>query len=113
MKGAFRQYEMDYWATSYREATHYLNQVAPTNAKVIVWGPEHIVKNYARQDLRIEEYHKDYLDLPHPADYAILSTRHNKDQTLFPDASQVFSVGRQGALFVVVKQFNSADPPNP
>ncbi|MCK4899886.1 MAG: hypothetical protein KAS38_13960, partial [Anaerolineales bacterium] len=113
VKGAFRQYEMDYWATSYREATLYLNQVAPANAKVIVWGPEHIVTNYARQDLRIEEYHKDYLDLPHPADYAILSTRHNKDQTLFPDASQVFSVGRQGALFVVVKQFNNADPPNP
>jgi hypothetical protein len=112
-QGAFRQYEMDYWATSYREATLYLNQAAPANAEVIVWGPEHIASNYARQDLRIREYQKDDLDQPHPADYAIISTRHNKDLTLFPDAEQVFSVGRQGALFVVVKRFNHIDPPDP
>ena len=113
VKGAFRQYEMDYWATSYREATQYLNQVAPPDSKVIVWGPEHIAINYARQDLSIREYQKDDLDETYPADYAIISTRHNKDQTLFPDAEQVFSVGRQGALFVVVKQFDHTDPPNP
>jgi hypothetical protein len=113
VKGAFRQYEMDYWATSYREATAYLNQVAPPGSEVIVWGPEHIAINYARQDLNIREYQKDDLDQSHPADFAIISTRHNKDLTLFPEAEQVFSVGRQGALFVVVKQFDHTDPPDP
>ena len=29
VKGAFRQYELDYWATSYKEAAEYLNEVAP------------------------------------------------------------------------------------
>ena len=43
----------------------------------------------------------DALDLP------------NKDLTLFPETEQVFSVGRQGALFVVVKQFDHTDPPDP
>jgi len=80
---------------------------------VIVWGPEHIAINYARQDLDIREYNKDDLGQTNPADYAIISTRHNKDLTLFPEAEQVFSVGRQGALFVVVKQFNHTDPPDP
>jgi hypothetical protein len=113
VRGAFRQYEMDYWATSYREATAYLNQVAPPGSEVIVWGPEHIAINYARQDLDIREYNKDDLGQTRPADYAIISTRHNKDLTLFPEAEQVFSVGRQGALFVVVKQFDHTDPPDP
>jgi hypothetical protein len=113
VRGAFRQYEMDYWATSYREATAYLNQVAPPDSTVIVWGPEHIAINYARQDLSIREYHKDDLDETYPADYAIISTRHNKDLTLFPETEQIFSVGRQDALFVVVKQFDHTDPPDP
>ena len=111
--GAFREYEMDYWATSYREDTQYINEISPPNSEVIVWGPEHVVTNYAREDLRIEEFHKKDQDQPKPADYAIISTRHNKDLTLFPEAELIFGVGREGALFVVVKQFNAADPPNP
>lgn len=113
VKGAFRQYEMDYWATSYREASEYLNKVALLNSKVIVWGPEHIVTNYARDDLKIEEYRKKHLEQSNPADFAVILTRHNKDLTLFPDTKIIFGVGRQDALFVVVKQFNAADAPNP
>ena len=113
VRGAFREYEMDYWAISYREATEFINEIAAPNSQVIVWGPDHVVTNYAREDLNILEYRKKYRDLPYPADYAIISTRHNKDLTLFPWAEPIFEVGRDGALFVVVKQFNTMDPPNP
>ena len=37
-QGAFRRYETDYWMTSFREATAYVNSVAPENARLIVWG---------------------------------------------------------------------------
>ncbi|HZD55775.1 MAG TPA: hypothetical protein VE136_03575, partial [Anaerolineales bacterium] len=102
-RGAFRQYEMDYWATSYREATEYVNAIAPSHARVAVWGPDILVASYARSDLQVERLRgkiDEGSDLP---DLAILSTRHNKDQTLFPSEEPVFSVGRDGAVFVVVK----------
>jgi hypothetical protein len=113
MRGAFRNYEMDYWATSYREASEYINNTALPNSRVIVWGPDHIVSEYAREDLIVTEYRKENKDQPDAADYAIISTRHNKDQSLFPQGEPLFSVGRGGALFVVVKQLQHAQPTDP
>ena len=57
--GAFRIYEMDYWGTSYREAAEYINQIAPQNARVIVFGAPHLVETHARDDLQVEKYKKD------------------------------------------------------
>lgn len=111
--GAFRNYEMDYWATSYREASEFINRTASPNSRVIVWGPDHIVTAYARGDLIIAEYRQELKDQPNVADYAIISTRHNKDQTLFPEAKVLFSVGRSGAVFVVVKHLQNANNPDP
>jgi hypothetical protein len=101
--GAFRSFEMDYWATSYREATEYLNAVAPAGARVVVWGPDHLVQRYAREDLVISEYRK---EADEPQDFAVISTRHNKDLSLYPDASNLFQTGRDGAVFAVVKRLH-------
>jgi hypothetical protein len=103
VRGAFRRFEMDYWATSYREATDYVNAVAPSHARIAVWGPDTLVASYARHDLEIQRLHGKIgkgSDLP---DLAILSTRENEDQTQFPSDQTIFSVGRDGAVFVVVK----------
>lgn len=101
--GAFREYEMDYWATSYREAALYLNTVAPPNARVLVWGPEHLVRRYSRLDLNIVEFEAGMDECETIADYAVVSTRHNKDQLLFPDSPSTYQVSRHGAIFAVVK----------
>jgi hypothetical protein len=103
VRGAFRHYEMDYWATSYREATDYVNAVAPSHAHIAVWGPDTLVASYARSDLEVERLRGRLDEGSNPRDLAILSTRHNKDQTLFPSDEPIFSVGRDGAIFVVVK----------
>jgi hypothetical protein len=100
--GAFRRYEMDYWTTSYMEAAEYLNDNAPPDAQVVVWGAGHIVERYARPDLKIHEYPK----VDSPQDYAVISTRHDKDLELYPDAPVVFQVGRDGATFTVVKRLS-------
>jgi len=113
LPGAFRQYEMDYWTSSYREATMLINEKAPDKARILVWGPEHIVKTYARQDLVIEKYRKENTKSNASADFAIISSRNNKDLTLFPDADLLWSTGRGGAIFAVVKQLNQADPSDP
>jgi len=102
VNGAFRQYDTDYWATSYREASQYLNKTAPTHSTVLVLGPDHIVAHYARPDLNIIKSNEN--DQNAETLYAVVSTRFNKDQSLYPDAPVVFKVTRDGATLVVVKQ---------
>ncbi|MBN1535535.1 MAG: hypothetical protein JW908_02300 [Anaerolineales bacterium] len=105
VRGAFRNYELDYWATSYREAAQYINEIAPRNARVMVWGPARLGMYYCRPDIEIqrslEHWDEDESDTPI---YAIISTRHNKDQQISPDSPELFWVERDGARLVVVKQ---------
>jgi hypothetical protein len=42
VRGAFRQYELDYWATSYREAMGYVNRVAPPGGAITVEPARHL-----------------------------------------------------------------------
>jgi len=109
--GAFRSYEMDYWATSYREATQYLNATAPHGARVIVLGPDHIVSAYAREDLVIENYRRAETEKLSPRDFAIILAGHQKDLTLFPGSTNLFQIGRDGAIFTVVQQLQPDNPP--
>jgi len=111
VKGAFRSYEMDYWATSYREATQYLNATAPHGARVIVLGPDHIVSAYAREDLVIENYRRAETEKLSPRDFAIILAGHQKDLTLFPGSTNLFQIGRDGAIFTVVQQLQPDNPP--
>ena len=111
VSGAFRKYEMDYWATSYRAATEYINQIAPVGSEIIVWGPHHIVSTYARADLVIKEFRISNPQDSRTANYAIISTRHNKDLSLFTESKIIFQVGRGGGIFTVVKQINPVQTP--
>ena len=113
LPGAARRYELDYWASSYREATQFINEIAPEGARILVWGPEHIVGTYARQDLMIEKYRKENTDSNASADFAIISSRNNKDETLFPEAGILWTTGRGGTIYTVVKQLNQTDSSDP
>ena len=102
--GAFRNYEMDYWQTSYREAAGYLNSAAPENANVIVWGADHLVKTYDRLDLQVQQYKRSTPPESYPEGYVVISTRHDKDLSLFPDAKILLQIERDGATLAVVKE---------
>jgi len=109
VQGAFRVYEMDYWGTSYREATEFINQTAPQNSKIIVFGAPHLVETYARADLEIEKYKEGMaFDRSSPA-FAILLSRYDKDIHLFPEAENIYIIERDGAIFAVVKELNNAN----
>jgi hypothetical protein len=94
--GAFRDYEMDYWGTSFDEISRYANDNLPMRARVLVYGPEEIVAARARPDLEVfiprEGFDPGY-------DYVILLTRSNADQRLCGEAETLFSVERRGAVF--------------
>jgi hypothetical protein len=108
VSGAFRNYELDYWATSLRESFDYINQNAPSGARVVVWGPENTSRLYAREDLDL--IFPD--DLPNDVDfsrydYGVLSSRSNRDLLNVPNAPELFRVQREGATLMVVRRLSA------
>lgn len=100
----FRRYETDYWATSFKEASLFLNENAPANTQVIVWGPEQLIQRYAREDLNIKSF-DDLTDKSYAAQsyYLVLTTRYDIDQSFFPDVQPVYAVKANDAVYAVVK----------
>ncbi|MGA2110693.1 MAG: hypothetical protein ABSG98_00925 [Anaerolineales bacterium] len=99
--GAFRKFELDYWATSYREAALYVNQVAPTDATVIVEYPSWLFQAYARPDLNVTS-----LDNPKPGahyDFIVLNTRTNGDMAICPSIRATRTIARDGAILAIIK----------
>jgi hypothetical protein len=107
--GAFRDYEMDYWGTSFTEAIEVVNRIAPQQAKVLVFGPKIIAREYARPDLQVvvplegDTPQKQY-------DYAILLNRHNLDANHCRAAETVFTIERKGAVFASIKHVATGVP---
>jgi len=110
LKGAFREFEMDYWGTSYREATEYLNLIAPINSTIIVYGAPHLVEPYAREDLNIEKFKTDMLINRDSPSFALLSTRYDKDIYLNPQSEIIHRVEKDGAIFSVIKELDFTHP---
>jgi hypothetical protein len=108
VQGAFRRYEMDYWGTSYREAIEYVNRVAPPDSRVIVLATDQLVANFARPDLQIDEYRQLDENEAISQAYLILTSRHNKDLDLYPEAPQLFSIERAGVTLAVVKKVKNS-----
>ncbi len=98
--GAFRKFEMDYWGTSLKEMTQYINETAPRDARVLVFGPQQIVAHYARSDITAAIPSEDG-DTGYS--YAVFLTRENLDQRRCKGAETIYEIGRRGALFAVLK----------
>lgn len=105
LRGARGRFELEYWATSYREAIQYLNVTAAANAKVLAAGPAHIAALYARPDLKILS---DNERAGQALDYAILTARYDLDQREFPQAEIIRVVERGGVNFAVIKRIGAS-----
>ncbi len=101
LPGAFRQYEMDYWGTSFREAARFLNDNAPQNAVVVVVGPPTTLWRYVRPDIRV--YNIIETSKPENNYYLLVSTRNNRDLDTFPNAPSVYQVEKDGAILAVLR----------
>lgn len=101
LPGAFRQYEMDYWGTSFRSVAHFLNDNAPQNSAVVVVGPPTVLWRYVRSDIRVYNI----IETTKPASdyYLLISTRNNRDLDTFPNAPTVYQVEKEGAILAVLR----------
>jgi hypothetical protein len=107
VKGAFRHYELDYWATSYKEAAEYLNEVALPDSSIGVVGTDLIFKPYARPDLRVSFFNG--LDSGEGFNYVVISSRANNDLAICPNAKVIKAIERDEAVLTSVKQIASPE----
>jgi len=100
----FRNFETDYWATSFKQVSTYVNENAPENSLVIVWGPSQLIQHNARKDITVKSFDdlKDREYALHPF-YIVLTTRYGMDQQFFPEIKPVYSVQHNDNVFAVVK----------
>ena len=63
----------------------------------------YIAAYYARSDIFCFDYRTDFHDMQ-SGEYLLINTRTNEDEKILRDAPVVFEIGRQGAVFCVIKQ---------
>jgi hypothetical protein len=107
VRGAFRNYDLDYWETSYRQAAEYVNQTAALNATVFVLGTKLPFEDFARPDLRIYSSVED-TPVKH-IDFLIIYTRYNEDLTLCQSINPVMTVTIDGVILAEVKELTSSN----
>jgi hypothetical protein len=100
--GAQGRFELDYWATSYREAAEYVNGVASPNANIWVEGPAQLFSLFAREDLKI--YSSGESERAESYEYVVTTTRYDLDEKVFPNAEVVHRIARGGAVLTVIKK---------
>lgn len=102
VNGAQDRFELDYWATSYRQAAEFVNSVAPGNSVVWVEGPAHIFRSYARKDLKV----LDALEPKHNGTkyYAVALMRYNLDDLVSPGTETIYTVSVEGVPLTVIKE---------
>jgi hypothetical protein len=102
VQAAVDRFELEYWATSYREAAREANRMAPANANVWVDGPAHLFSRFARPDFHIyspqEAERADHYDL------VVTLARYDLEKTSFPEAPIIYKVTREGAVFAVIRK---------
>jgi hypothetical protein len=107
VRGAYGNYELDYWATSYREAALYLNEESPRDTRVAVFGPVEIVSPYTRPDIKLNigSVARKLRESQNAVfNYAIILNRRNAADEACQNARTVKTVERAGALLMIVKE---------
>jgi hypothetical protein len=104
-QSAYKKFEGDYLATSFREGMEYLNQTATQNSRVIIYGPsdENSAAHFARPDLYVDNVSGTSYGLS-SYQYAIISTRNDRDSKKFTDWQTLYVIQRDNNIFALVKQ---------
>lgn len=98
VEGAQGEYATEYWCTSLREATAYLNAQAAPDSLILVMGAHRAVEPFARQDLRVTRV----LERMREADYLVTCKDNLGRDRSGEGWTKVFEVTRGEAVFAEV-----------
>lgn len=103
--GAYRNYELDYWCLSARQAILLLNDIAAPGARLAVNKDSDQLIPYAREDLVILP-DRDSTELAKAADpdYMMVCSRANSDLMILPGRDIAVEVTAGGVPILIIKQ---------
>jgi hypothetical protein len=107
VQGAYEKYELDYWATSYREVALFVNEIAPPNAHVVIFGPVDVYAPYSRPDIELNSQKEARILKEHENivfDYVVMLNRRKVIRYRCEDVETIKTVERGDAVLVVVKK---------
>lgn len=104
IKGASRNYELDYWLTSSKDAAFYINNNAPYGAKV---GGPNTALPYLRKDIKYFLPEGENYSFREKVNYVILPTKGNTDIRFYTDAEDVYEVLINGVRLTVIRELNN------
>lgn len=99
VRGASGRFDLDYWCVSMREAVNYVNEIAPPEARVAVWGGLTTAVPFAREDI---DLYADWGSRTTP-DFAIGCQRAVSSPRFFPQLEPIARVEVRGAPLAVIK----------
>lgn len=111
--GAFRKFDLDYSGTSFKEAQKYLNaNSAPNTKTVVIIGPRHLSRIYARASLKENLLGTfNTIDPNGPEYYYVLFlTRANADLNTCTNGEIVYTIERDGGVLAYIRKVYSKEP---
>jgi 4-amino-4-deoxy-L-arabinose transferase-like glycosyltransferase len=102
LRGAYREYELDYWNLAFREAQTYINQNAKENANIYAGDAKQTAQTFARPDLVFNALGGRKSDWDE-YEYVIVTTAQNIDEQ-YDGLPTVFTIERDGVPLVYVKK---------
>ncbi len=104
VQGAFREYELDYWLTSYQEAAEWMDGHVPEGSSILVWGGERRVTPYVEHEYTYYNPNKVDESSYDSYDYVLITTEYQLDLQYHLSAETVYAVERDGVPLVLVKR---------
>lgn len=102
-RGVFRNYETEYWLTCYKEAVERFNERTSAPINLFVKREAYIAAYYASENVTVRDYRAEGRAIA-SGDTLLVNTRTNEDIKTYRDAPVVLEVGREGAVFCVIKR---------
>jgi hypothetical protein len=97
-RGAFRNYETDFWLTCYKEAVQDLNSSVSGPVNLFVHREPYIAEYYASDKINVRDP-RDTADQAQSGDYLLVNSRTNEDRRIMKDIPTVIQIRRDKAIF--------------
>ena len=107
VSGAYRKFELDYWATSFQECFQYIDKIAEPGTRIVAVGARELTKDFVRPDLSLDVTNR--LSVPQSRTYYILATTRanlDLDFVICKNTKIDFAVQRDGALLSYVRKID-------
>lgn len=105
VQGAYRNYDLDYWMTSIKEATEYANQNLPPDSKLNGWyAGSNYIALYLRDDIRLLS-HREFYGPQDPAfEYVLLPSWGDYDLRHYRFGEDIYQVTVDDAVLMVLRK---------